>query len=65
MYLDRLGKADAQCLTVSWLRVFRGVNAVHLPYGVEEEREPTAVQLEKCVARCGSASKIKSFVVDF
>jgi hypothetical protein len=36
------------------LRVFRSVNAVHLPHGVEQERGTTAVWSEKCVARCGS-----------
>src|SRR5437764_9761783 len=39
---------------MSWLRVFRSVNAVHLPHGVEQEWEMTAVWSEKCVARWGS-----------
>jgi hypothetical protein len=39
---------------LSWLRVFRSINAVHPPYGVEYERETTAIQSEKCVARCGN-----------
>src|SRR5439155_20205540 len=40
---------------MSWLRVFRSVNAVHLPHGGGQERETTTVQSDKCVARCGSA----------
>jgi hypothetical protein len=42
-------------ITRNWLRVFRRVNAAHLPHGVGQERRTTVVQPEKCVARCGSA----------
>src|SRR6266446_2218052 len=39
---------------MSWLRVFRSVNAVRLPHGVGQERETTTGQSEKCVAPRGS-----------
>ena len=52
--LQREVEGDAISLPQSWLRVFRSVNAVHLPHGVKQERETTAVWSEKCVARCGS-----------
>src|SRR5438132_4416087 len=42
-------------LTESWLRVFRSVNAVHLPHGGGQAWETTAVSSEKGVARCDSA----------
>src|SRR6266581_1126845 len=45
---------SAYPLSQNWLRVFRSVNAAHLPHGVGQERETTAVQSEKCVARWGS-----------
>ena len=41
---------------LSWLRVFRSVNAVRLLHGGGQERETTTGQSEKCVGRYDSES---------